>query len=145
MFHLIGRNARFRVFVLARCVLNAAEAAGNVIIPLVVLEITGAAALVSVGNACPATVEKRRSTEESSDGTRCKPSLTLATRRSGKCMEIHIKDNAGGGSPDTIEEMFNPFVATTPPVQGAGLGLPLPGKVMCRHGAEIRVKPCSST
>ncbi|MDE0046024.1 MAG: MFS transporter [bacterium] len=47
MFQLIKRNARFRVFVLAQCVLNSAEAAGNVIIPLVVLDLTGSATLVS--------------------------------------------------------------------------------------------------
>ena len=47
MFQLIKRNARFRLFVLAQCVLNVAEAASNVIIPLVVLDLTGSAALVS--------------------------------------------------------------------------------------------------
>ena len=47
MFQLIRRNVRFRVFVLAQCVLNVAEAASNVIIPLVVLDLTGSAALVS--------------------------------------------------------------------------------------------------
>lgn len=47
MFQLIKRKARFRVFVLAQCVLNSAEAAGNVIIPLVVLDLTGSATLVS--------------------------------------------------------------------------------------------------
>lgn len=47
MFQLIKRNARFRVFVLAQCVLNSAAAAGNVIIPLVVLDLTGSATLVS--------------------------------------------------------------------------------------------------
>lgn len=47
MFQLIKRNARFRVFVLAQCVLNSAAAAGNVIMPLVVLDLTGSATLVS--------------------------------------------------------------------------------------------------
>ncbi len=47
MFRLIERNARFRVFVLAQCVLNSAEAAGDVIIPLIVLDLTGSATLVS--------------------------------------------------------------------------------------------------
>lgn len=47
MFQLIERNARFRVFVLAQCVLNSAEAAGDVVIPLVVLDLTGSATLVS--------------------------------------------------------------------------------------------------
>ena len=47
MFRLIKRNARFRVFVLAQCVLNSAEAAGDVIIPLIVLDLTGSATLVS--------------------------------------------------------------------------------------------------
>lgn len=60
-------------------------------------------------------------------------------------MEIHIKNSAGGVSPDTIGRMFTPFVTTRPPVQGTEPGLALPGKVMCRHCGEIRVKPCSST
>ena len=47
MFQLIKRNDPFRVFVLAQCVLNVAEAACNVIIPLVVLDLTGSAVLVS--------------------------------------------------------------------------------------------------
>ncbi|MCE2519453.1 MAG: MFS transporter [Alphaproteobacteria bacterium] len=47
MLQLIKKNARFRVFVLAQGVLNSAEAASNVIIPLVVLDLTGSATLVS--------------------------------------------------------------------------------------------------
>ena len=47
MFQLIEKNAPFRVFVLAQCVLNSAEAACHVIIPLVVLDLTGSATLVS--------------------------------------------------------------------------------------------------
>ena len=47
MFQLIKRNTRFRVFVFAQCVLNVAEAACNVVIPLVVLGLTGSATLVS--------------------------------------------------------------------------------------------------
>ncbi len=94
-----------------------------------------------VGSACPVTVENRCSTEESSDGTRCDPSLILVTRRSGKCMEIHIKDNASGVPPDTIERMFHPFVTTKPPVQSTGLCLALSSTVNCRHGCEIRAEP----
>ena len=66
----------------------------------------------SVGSPCPTTVEKHRSTEESSDGTRCDPSLALVTRGSGKCMEIHIKDNAGGVPPTSLTRHS---IALSPP------------------------------
>lgn len=94
-----------------------------------------------VGSACPATVENRRSTEESSDGTKSDPSLTIVTRWSGNCTETHIRDNASGVSPDTIDRKFNPFVTTRPLMQGAGLGLALSSNVNCRHGGAIRVVP----
>ncbi|MDE0047978.1 MAG: hypothetical protein OXU19_19300 [bacterium] len=77
--------------------------------------------LNSVDSACPATVENRRSTEESTDGTRYDPSLTLVTRRSGKCMEIHIEDNARSVSPDTIDMIVMP--PAVPPSEAGNDGI----------------------
>lgn len=58
-----------------------------------------------VGNAFRATVEKRRSTEESSDGAKRKPSLTPVTRRCERCIEIRIKGNGSGVPPDLIDRV----------------------------------------
>ncbi len=74
----------------------------------------GRVVLNPVGDVCRAAVEKRRSSEESGGGARYEPLLTLGARRSGKRMEIRVKDNGSGVSPEIIETMFNPFVTTRP-------------------------------
>ena len=102
-----------------------------------------------VSNACQATAEKRRAAEaaEGADPgpddpgeAGYEPSLTLVTRRSEEGVEIRIRDNGSGISPDIIDKIFNPFFTTKPPDQGTGLGLALSSDIVRQHGGEIRVE-----
>ncbi len=51
------------------------------------------------------------------------PALAAATRDLGDRVEIRIRDNGSGITPEVKEKMFNPFFTTKPPGQGTGLGL----------------------
>ena len=90
-----------------------------------------------VTNACYATDEKRRSTEDGSQSFI--PTIWLATERKDDSIEIRIRDNGTGISPDVIEKVFNPFFTTKPSDKGTGLGLSLSNDIIRRHGGTITV------
>jgi signal transduction histidine kinase len=51
------------------------------------------------------------------------PTLTAATKNLGDKVEIRIRDNGTGISPEVKEKMFNPFFTNKPAGEGTGLGL----------------------
>src|SRR5262249_7759437 len=51
------------------------------------------------------------------------PTLTAATKNLGDRVEIRIRDNGTGISPEVKDKMFNPFFTTKPAGEGTGLGL----------------------
>ena len=64
----------------------------------------------------------KRKEQDNSDGY--EPTLTASTKNLGDRVEIRIRDNGTGISPEVKEKMFNPFFTTKPAGEGTGLGLP---------------------
>jgi two-component system, NtrC family, sensor kinase len=69
------------------------------------------------------------------------PALSAATRNLGKTVEIRIRDNGTGISPEVREKMFNPFFTTKPTGEGTGLGLSMTHDIIVKqHGGRIDVE-----
>jgi GAF domain-containing protein len=80
----------------------------------------------------------KRKLEAKLDGY--EPMLAAATRNLGDSVEIRIRDNGGGISPEVKEKMFNPFFTTKPPGEGTGLGLSLSYDIIVKqHAGSIEV------
>jgi signal transduction histidine kinase len=68
------------------------------------------------------------------------PSLIVATRDLGAGVEIRVRDNGTGISPDIREKLFQPFFTTKPTGEGTGLGLSISYDIVTRqHGGTITV------
>ena len=64
------------------------------------------------------------------------PTLTASTRNIGEDrVEIQIRDNGGGISPEIKDRIFNPFFTTKPPGEGTGLGLSLSYDIIVKQHA----------
>ena len=80
----------------------------------------------------------KRKEEESSDGY--EPTLTASTKNLGDRVEITIRDNGTGISPEVRDKMFNPFFTTKPAGEGTGLGLSISHDIVVKqHGGSIDV------
>ena len=56
-------------------------------------------------------------------------------------MEITVRDNGTGISPEVKEKMFNPFFTTKPAGEGTGLGLSISHDIIAKqHGGSIEVE-----
>jgi signal transduction histidine kinase len=68
------------------------------------------------------------------------PKLTAATKNFGDRVEISIRDNGMGISPEVREKMFNPFFTTKPAGEGTGLGLSISHDIIVKqHAGAIEV------
>jgi signal transduction histidine kinase len=68
------------------------------------------------------------------------PTLAAATKNLGDSVEIRIRDNGSGISPEVRERMFNPFFTTKPAGEGTGLGLSISHDIVVKqHGGSIDV------
>jgi signal transduction histidine kinase len=68
------------------------------------------------------------------------PTLTASTKNLGDRIEITIRDNGTGITPDVKEKMFNPFFTTKPTGEGTGLGLSISHDIIVKqHGGSIEV------
>jgi two-component system, NtrC family, sensor kinase len=68
------------------------------------------------------------------------PTLTASTKNLGDRVEIRIRDNGTGMTPDVKEKMFNPFFTTKPTGKGTGLGLSISYDIIVKqHGGSIEV------
>jgi signal transduction histidine kinase len=75
-----------------------------------------------------------------SNGGDYEPSLTASTKSLGDRVEIRIRDNGTGMTPDVKEQMFNPFFTTKPTGEGTGLGLSISHDIIVKqHGGSIEV------
>ena len=68
------------------------------------------------------------------------PTLTASTKNLGDRVEISIRDNGTGITPDVKEKMFEPFFTTKPTGEGTGLGLSISHDVIVKqHAGTIEV------
>ena len=78
--------------------------------------------------------------KEQSDSDGHEPTITAATRSLGDRVQISIRDNGVGISPEVKEKMFNPFFTTKPAGEGTGLGLSLSHDIVVKqHAGAIEV------
>tara|TARA_A100000171_G_scaffold52255_1_gene69766 strand:+ start:422 stop:2593 length:2172 start_codon:yes stop_codon:yes gene_type:complete len=73
-----------------------------------------------IHNACDALYKKRQV-----NGSDFKPVLILKTRDYKDTIEIRLRDNGPGISPELRKKIFDPFFSTKPAGSGTGLGLSL--------------------
>lgn len=64
--------------------------------------------------------------------------VTLSSRRSGDTVEVEVRDNGPGLSPEQAKMVFNPFFTTKE--RGTGLGLAVCYRIMRDHGGDIRLE-----
>ncbi len=68
------------------------------------------------------------------------PDHAVGTRDLGDGIEIRVRDNGIGMSPDVIEKLFTPFFTTKPPGEGTGLGLSLSYDIVVQqHNGQFTV------
>jgi signal transduction histidine kinase len=68
------------------------------------------------------------------------PTLAASTKSLGDRVEIRIRDNGTGISPEVKDKMFNPFFTTKPTGEGTGLGLSISHDIIVKqHGGSIEV------
>jgi signal transduction histidine kinase len=80
----------------------------------------------------------RRNAE--TNGGDYEPTLAATTKNLGDSVEIRIRDNGTGISPEVKEKMFNPFFTTKPAGEGTGLGLSISHDIIVKqHGGSIEV------
>ena len=66
------------------------------------------------------------------------PVLRAVTRNLGRKVEIRIRDNGTGITPEVGEKIFNPFFTTKPTGEGTGLGLSMTHDIIVKqHGGQI--------
>ncbi len=72
------------------------------------------------------------------------PIVTAATKNLGDRVEIKIRDNGTGISPEVKDKMFNPVFTTKPAGEGTGLGLSISHDIIVKQHAgsiEVDTKP----
>jgi signal transduction histidine kinase len=74
------------------------------------------------------------------DGGDYEPTLMASTKNLGDRVEVRIRDNGTGMTPDVKEKMFNPLFTTKPTGEGTGLGLSISYDIILKqHGGLIEV------
>jgi two-component system NtrC family sensor kinase len=74
------------------------------------------------------------------NGTDYEPTLSAATKNLGDRVQIRIRDNGTGISPEVRDKLFNPFFTTKPAGEGTGLGLSISHDIIVKqHGGSIEV------
>jgi len=87
-------------------------------------------------NACHAVVGKYQQAEP---GTYT-PEVSLYTLDRGETIEISIRDNGIGISPQNLGKIFDPFFTTKTPQEGTGLGLSLTREILVdKHQGNLEV------
>jgi two-component system, NtrC family, sensor kinase len=94
------------------------------------------ALLNMISNGFYAAIRRRAET----NGGDYEPTLTASTKNLGDRVEIRIRDNGTGMTPDVKEQMFNPFFTTKPTGEGTGLGLSISHDIVVKqHAGAIEV------
>src|SRR5262245_12548018 len=77
---------------------------------------------------------------DETNGGDYEPTLAASTKNLGDRVEITIRDNGTGITPDVKDKIFNPFFTTKPTGQGTGLGLSISHDIIVKqHGGFIEV------
>lgn len=72
---------------------------------------------------------------------RYEPRVSVVTRNLDRQVEIRIRDNGTGISPDVRKQLFSPFFTTKPVGEGTGLGLSISHDIIVKqHSGAITVK-----
>src|SRR4029453_13685776 len=88
-----------------------------------------------IGNGFYAT---RKRAEDGGPDYRAK--LRVSTRDLGQEVEIRVRDNGLGMSPEVQAKLFTPFFTTKPTGEGTGLGLSISYDIIVKqHGGTITV------
>jgi two-component system, NtrC family, sensor kinase len=68
------------------------------------------------------------------------PTLTASTKNLGDRVEVRIRDNGTGMTPDVKEKIFEPFFTTKPTGEGTGLGLSISHDIIVKqHAGSIEI------
>jgi signal transduction histidine kinase len=90
-----------------------------------------------ISNSFYAAVQRKAET----DGGDYAPTLAASTKNLGDRVEIKIRDNGTGMTPEVKERIFNPFFTTKPTGEGTGLGLSISHDIIVKqHGGSIDVE-----
>jgi signal transduction histidine kinase/regulator of replication initiation timing len=93
-----------------------------------------------ISNGFYAAIKRRAET----NGDDFEPTLTASTKSLGDLVEIRIRDNGTGITPDVKEKMFEPFFTTKPTGEGTGLGLSISHDIIVKQHTgtiEVDTKP----
>jgi signal transduction histidine kinase len=89
-----------------------------------------------IGNGFYAT--RKRYNADTANGYQ--PTLKMSTRDLGEVVEIRVRDNGTGITPEVREKLFQPFFTTKPTGEGTGLGLSISYDIVTQqHGGSIEV------
>lgn len=89
-----------------------------------------------INNACYAAYKKKQELGET-----VLPQLWVKTQNLEQQVEIRIRDNGSGMTPEVVEKIFNPFFTTKPAGEGTGLGLSISYDIVVQqHRGEIYVE-----
>jgi two-component system NtrC family sensor kinase len=89
-----------------------------------------------VNNAFYAVWERKKM-----EGDAFQPEVVLSTRSLDGSVEIRVRDNGQGISPEVQSKIFNPFFTTKPAGAGTGLGLSLSHEIVVRgHNGTLRAE-----
>jgi signal transduction histidine kinase len=70
-----------------------------------------------------------------------RPVLVVATREANDAVEVRVRDNGTGISPEIKDKLFQPFFTTKPTGEGTGLGLSISYDIVTQqHGGTITVE-----
>jgi signal transduction histidine kinase len=73
-------------------------------------------------------------------GPEFRPVLRVSSRDTGGQVEIRVRDNGVGMTPEVREKLFTPFFTTKPTGEGTGLGLSISYDIIVQqHGGSITV------
>jgi signal transduction histidine kinase/streptogramin lyase len=74
------------------------------------------------------------------EGPEFQPTVEVSTKKTGKSIEIKIRDNGNGIPQNVVNKIFQPFFTTKPTGEGTGLGLSLCFDIITKgHGGELKV------
>ena len=92
----------------------------------------GEAVVNLVSNACFAM-----QTKLGEFGAEYQPRMVVSSRLGEGTVDVGVRDNGPGISPENIGRIFNPFFSTRDGALGAGLGLPIAADVARRMGGDL--------